>query len=592
MNRRSWTVAALTAMLFGGTAAAQEPGSLLVGGFGQYSYLDKAYQVDNGFKFGTLGYGGRLGAFVTPTMWLEAEGSYTAGNYANPKFGKVKYGPISAKMMWKIPSTSAASLHFGVGGVLTNVRPDENNQPTRGQGTYNYGVEGDVGFRFGLSGLNFRVDGLADYMPDPATVNFRAQAGLEFWPNISSWFGNSGGMMSNMSAPWAPVMWWDVLENGPLPGTIEVGGFAQVTRFGDDAGAPVGPGRRTAIRPAKDFFGNIGYGGRLGVFLTDPKWELEGDGSYMEADRRTGTGLGTSATPQIKYSTFALRMNYNIPITTNTQFILGAGGVRTNYNFGEKTGGYTYNYGASGLAGLRLGIANRVALRVDGIADYMPTPSNLNLSARAGLSFLLGGMRRVAMCTVAGKESMTAADAMCFVPCQYNSSISNTSSSCVAPVAMCSYMGMGNMPASDARCVPPAPAMCQWNSALTATDANCVAPSLRPIYFDYDKSTIRADAEATLQANLGIITANPSMRIRIEGNADERGSDEYNIALGQRRSQSAKQWLIDHGVDAGRIDIVSYGEERGVCQDHNETCWQQNRRDDFVITVGGPAMED
>ena len=134
--------------------------------------------------------------------------------------------------------------------------------------------------------------------------------------------------------------------------------------------------------------------------------------------------------------------------------------------------------------------------------------------------------------------------------------------------------------------------MCKWNSALTATDARGVAPSLGPIYFDYDKSTIRPDAEATLQANLGIITANPSMRIRIEGNADERGSDEYNIALGQRRSQSAKQWLIDHGVDAGRIDIVSYGEERPVCQDHNETCWQQNRRDDFVITVGGPGMEE
>jgi peptidoglycan-associated lipoprotein len=129
-------------------------------------------------------------------------------------------------------------------------------------------------------------------------------------------------------------------------------------------------------------------------------------------------------------------------------------------------------------------------------------------------------------------------------------------------------------------------------SNLLASDAACVEDvQLRPIYFDYDKSTIRTDAEATLQANLAIINSKPAMRIRIEGNADERGSDEYNIALGQRRAQSAKKWLIDHGVDAGRIDIVSYGEERPVCQDHDETCWQQNRRDDFVITISGPADE-
>ncbi len=588
MNRRSWTVAALTAMLFGGTAAAQEPGSLLVGGYGQYTYFDKAYGIDNGFDFGKLGIGGRIGAYVTPTMWFEADGSYTSTDYANPTFSKVKYGPISAKVMWKVPSASAASLHFGFGGVLTNVRPDENNQPVRGQGVYNYGIEGDVGFRFGVGGLNFRVDGIADYMPDPATLNLRGQAGLEFSPNITSWFGDTGGTMSNMSAPWAPVVWWDVLE-GPLPGTIEVGGFAQVTHFGDGAGAESGPGRRSRITPENDLFGNIGFGGRLGVFLTDPRWEVEGDGAYMEVPRETGTGLTTG--PDIKYSTFALRMNYNIPITTNTQFILGGGGVRTNYNFGETRGGYTYKSGASGFAGLRLGIPNRVPLVFAGVADYMPTPSTLNLSARAGLSFLVGGLRRVAMCTVSGKESLTAADAGCFVPCQYNSSIANTSPSCVAPVAMCTYMGLGNVPASDARCVPPM-TMCQWNSAISSTDANCVAPSLRPIYFDYDKSTIRADAEATLQNNLTIINANPGMRIRIEGNADERGSDEYNIALGQRRAQSAKQWLLDHGVDAGRIDIVSYGEERPVCQDHDETCWQQNRRDDFVITVGGPAEEE
>ena len=77
------------------------------------------------------------------------------------------------------------------------------------------------------------------------------------------------------------------------------------------------------------------------------------------------------------------------------------------------------------------------------------------------------------------------------------------------------------------------------------------------------------------------------MRIRIEGNADERGSDEYNLALGQRRAASAKRYLVDHGIAADRFDLVSYGEERPVCTEHNEACWQQNRRDDFrIVTIG------
>jgi peptidoglycan-associated lipoprotein len=108
-----------------------------------------------------------------------------------------------------------------------------------------------------------------------------------------------------------------------------------------------------------------------------------------------------------------------------------------------------------------------------------------------------------------------------------------------------------------------------------------------PTYFDFDKSDVRSDAQATLDAKIPYLQANPGMRIRIEGNTDERGSDEYNLALGQRRAASAKKYLVDHGIDAGRIDIVSYGEERPVCKDHEESCWSQNRRDDFHILVIG-----
>ena len=112
-----------------------------------------------------------------------------------------------------------------------------------------------------------------------------------------------------------------------------------------------------------------------------------------------------------------------------------------------------------------------------------------------------------------------------------------------------------------------------------------------PIYFDFDKSDIRTDAAATLDRKIPWLQANPGMRIRIEGNADERGSDEYNLALGQRRAAAAKRYLVERGIDQGRFDLVSYGEERPVCTEHDETCWQRNRRDDFVIvTIGSDTI--
>jgi peptidoglycan-associated lipoprotein len=76
------------------------------------------------------------------------------------------------------------------------------------------------------------------------------------------------------------------------------------------------------------------------------------------------------------------------------------------------------------------------------------------------------------------------------------------------------------------------------------------------------------------------------VQIRIEGNADERGSDEYNLALAQRRSAAARRYLVARGIAEARIEVVSFGKERPVCQEHVETCWQQNRRDEFVITTG------
>jgi peptidoglycan-associated lipoprotein len=108
------------------------------------------------------------------------------------------------------------------------------------------------------------------------------------------------------------------------------------------------------------------------------------------------------------------------------------------------------------------------------------------------------------------------------------------------------------------------------------------AEGLRPIHFDFDSSVIREDARETMKANADWLKAHPQARVRIEGNCDERGTIEYNQALGQRRAQTAKKYLSDLGISASRIALISYGKEKPVCTESTEECWQKNRRDDFV----------
>jgi len=107
------------------------------------------------------------------------------------------------------------------------------------------------------------------------------------------------------------------------------------------------------------------------------------------------------------------------------------------------------------------------------------------------------------------------------------------------------------------------------------------APMLQDINFDFDKYAIRpADAEI-LKKNVDWFKANSGKKVRIEGNCDERGTVEYNLALGQKRADSAKNYLTGLGIDKSLLDTISYGKERPVCTEHNEDCWAKNRRDHF-----------
>jgi len=111
------------------------------------------------------------------------------------------------------------------------------------------------------------------------------------------------------------------------------------------------------------------------------------------------------------------------------------------------------------------------------------------------------------------------------------------------------------------------------------------------IFFDYDKSDITDQGKAILDAKVPVLSANPGIRIRVEGNCDRRGSDEFNLALGQRRAAAAKRYLTDHGIDAARIDIISYGAERPVAEGDAEDAYSQNRRDEFAIVAGGDNLK-
>lgn len=110
------------------------------------------------------------------------------------------------------------------------------------------------------------------------------------------------------------------------------------------------------------------------------------------------------------------------------------------------------------------------------------------------------------------------------------------------------------------------------------------------IYFPYDQSEITAEAEQKLMRKLAVMRANPDVSIRIAGHADERGSIEYNRALGQRRAEAAKSFLVGFGISPSRITTVSFGEDRPLVNASNEQAWAQNRRDEFAIVGGGDQL--
>ena len=133
---------------------------------------------------------------------------------------------------------------------------------------------------------------------------------------------------------------------------------------------------------------------------------------------------------------------------------------------------------------------------------------------------------------------------------------------------------------------PPSSLEAQRRGESTSTPASS---PLKEVYFDFDKYDLRPDVRETLKANADWLRANPAVRVEIEGHCDERGTNEYNLALGAKRAQASKDYLVTLGVSAERLSTISYGEELPVCREHTEDCWQKNRRARFVTITARPA---
>jgi len=149
----------------------------------------------------------------------------------------------------------------------------------------------------------------------------------------------------------------------------------------------------------------------------------------------------------------------------------------------------------------------------------------------------------------------------------------------VVTLSACS--GAGDMVKNDAG--PPAPAILGWSDPGPSISERPL-PDLtaHSIYFDFDKSDIKLDRELVIFNWAKYLTAHPAFKVRLEGNADERGTREYNIGLGERRAEAVAQALEARGVSASQLDAVSYGKERPLVIGHDEAAWSQNRRVDLV----------
>jgi len=165
-------------------------------------------------------------------------------------------------------------------------------------------------------------------------------------------------------------------------------------------------------------------------------------------------------------------------------------------------------------------------------------------------------------------------------------------SAAASPEASTTYILTATGPGGSATCtaritvspaVPPSPSVSEENIGGGAGASGPWTSQIKDILFDYDSADLRPEAQQILTADGALLKAHPGAAINIEGNCDQRGSEEYNLGLGQRRANAAWDFLVNLGLPASSVSTISYGKDRLLCTENSEDCWQQNRRDHLAL---------
>jgi peptidoglycan-associated lipoprotein len=320
-------------------------------------------------------------------------------------------------------------------------------------------------------------------------------------------------------------------------GTMEFGGFGSRNSFDNSLG----------------LHSSYGGGARIGVFIV-PRLSVEFEGGGSKAGRTLGL-------TDVNVGILSARLTA-VPLKFGAVSVLLGGGIdHIDTHFFE-------SYGYHGLLGLKLGIGSSVALRLDGILGRMSNGGHSTSGVHAGLVLY----RRPG-----GTTTMVASEPVATIAIAQR------------PDSVSAYE-TGRLRAASASYDALRDSLSRPGAARVASSAGALATMQEMIYFSHDRSDLSDAARTTLSEKLAVFRANPAMRIVIVGFASQPGTTDYNLALGQRRAEAAKAWLVSQGIDPIRIEIASRGEGQLAVEGAGEAADAANRRGQFRLLIADPYL--
>jgi peptidoglycan-associated lipoprotein len=233
-------------------------------------------------------------------------------------------------------------------------------------------------------------------------------------------------------------------------------------------------------------------------------------------------------------------------------------------------------YGLLAFLLVSAGCSHRVANQAPPPPAVTPPPAQPTISLQASRNDISRGQSVSLRWAATNATSVNVTPEVGSVAAEGTTSVSPMQSTTYTATAM----GPGGSASATARVTVSVPAAAATPQPQPSLE-EMFTKEVQDAFFDYDQANIRDDARSALSKTAGFLRSYPRLAIVIQGHCDERGSTEYNVALGDRRSDAAKDFLVSQGVAADRIQTVSYGKERPFCTQSNESCWQENRRAHF-----------